>query len=171
MTTRDLYSEADIQARIQALAATIAADYSQKPLVLVGVLVGGFIVLADLARALWRAGKTDLTLDFIRTTSYLASDEAAQVPPKIIVDLNQPIAGKHVLLVEDICDTGLTLHLVQNHLLASEPASLKTLAFLNKPSRRQTEVKLDYIGFEVTGWIEGYGLDQDRACPTIRVKS
>ena len=127
--------------------------------------------MADLVRALWLAGHHDLDIDFITTSSYLESNISAQVPPKIILDLNRSLAGQHVLIVEDICDTGLTLNLVQKQLRAAGPKSLKTFTFLDKPSRRQVPVKLDYIGFTVNGWIEGYGLDADRACPSVVVKT
>jgi len=74
------------------------------------------------------------------------------------------------MIVEDIADTGNTLHLLQGYLKANDPASLKTFALLNKPSRREVEIDLDYFGFEVEGWIEGYGLDSCRACPSVTVR-
>jgi hypoxanthine phosphoribosyltransferase len=168
--TRELISEQQVKTKMEELAAQIAADYQGKPLVLVGVLTGGFIALADLSRALWRAGKRDIEIDFIRTSTYIDDCDDSRCPPKITVDLNKNIAGKHVLIVEDIADTGHTLHLLQNFLKANEPASLKTFAFLNKPSRREVEIELDYFGFEVEGWIEGYGLDSCRACPSVTVR-
>lgn len=168
--TRTLISEEQIKSKIDELAAQIVTDYQGKPLILVGVLTGGFMVLADLARALWRAGKQDIEIDFVKTSSYVDECDASRCPPKITVDLNKNIAGKHVLIVEDIADTGHTLHLLQNYLAANEPASLKTLALLNKPSRREVEINLDYYGFEVEGWIEGYGLDSLRARPVVTVR-
>ena len=168
--TRELIPEAQIKLKIEALAQQIVADYQGKPLILVGVLTGGFMVLADLARALWRAGKHDLEIDFVKTSSYVDDCDTSRCPPKVTVDLNKSIAGKHVLIVEDIADTGYTIHLLQNHLHADEPASLKTFALLNKPSRREVEIQLDYFGFEVDGWIEGYGLDSLRACPSVTVR-
>lgn len=168
--TKTLISEDEIKLKIDELAAKIAQDYQGKPLILVGVLTGSFMVLADLARSLWRAGKHDLEIDFVKTSSYVDECDASHCPPKITVDLAKNIAGKHVLIVEDIADTGHTLHLLQNYLNANEPASLKTFALLNKPSRREVEIELDYFGFEVNGWIEGYGLDSLRACPTVTVR-
>lgn len=168
--TRELISEDQIKLKIDELAAQIAKDYQDKPLMLVGVLTGGFMALADLCRALWRAGKHDLEIDFVRTSSYVDECDESHCPPKVTVDLNKNIAGKHVLIVEDIADSGHTLHLLQNYLKANEPASLKTFALLNKPSRREVEIQLDYCGFEVEGWIEGYGLDSLRACPSVTVR-
>lgn len=167
---RELISPKKIQDRIDELARQIAADYPNQPLTLIGVLTGGFIVLADLSRALWQAGMRDLDIDFIKTTSYIADSAQGKIPPKVVMDLQKSIAGKDVLIVEDIADTGHTLHLVQKHLLAAEPKSLKTFAFLNKPSQREVAITLDYFGFEVDGWIEGYGLDSLRACPSVMVR-
>lgn len=169
-SVRELINPEQIDQKLDELAQRIAADYTGKPLVLVGVLTGGFMFLADLARALWRAGLKDISIDFIKTSSYIDDCDESHCPPKITVDLNGNIAGKHVLVVEDIADTGSTLKLVQNYLKANEPASLKTVAFLNKPSRRQVDIDLDYYGFEVDGWIEGYGLDGLRACPSVTVR-
>jgi hypoxanthine phosphoribosyltransferase len=168
--TKILITPEQIKQKIDELAQQIVHDYEGKPLVLVGVLTGGFMVLADLARALWTRGKQDIDIDFVKTTSYVDECDESRCPPKITVDLNKDISGKHVLIVEDIADTGHTLHLLQNYLSANEPASLKTLALLNKPSRREVEIHLDYFGFEVDGWIEGYGLDSQRACPAITVR-
>lgn len=166
----ELISQEKIQGRIDELAAQIAADYHGQPLTLIGVLTGGFIVLADLARALWRAGMRDLEIDFIKTTSYINDTPEGKTPPKVVLDLQKSIAGKHVLIVEDIADTGHTLYLAQKHLLATSPKSLKTLAFLDKPTKRQVTITLDYVGFVVDGWIEGYGLDSLRACPAVMVR-
>lgn len=127
-------------------------------------------MLADLARALYRAGFHDVEIDFIKTTSYVTDSAISKMPPKIVMDLQKSIAGKDVLIVEDIADTGHTLHLIQKHLMAAEPKSLKTLAFLNKPSKREVDIQLDYFGFKVDGWIEGYGLDSLRACPSVMVR-
>lgn len=168
--TRELISEQQIQQKMTELAKQIVADYQGKPLILIGVLTGGFMALADLSRELWRLGKHDITIDFIRTSTYVDECDESRCPPKVTVDLNKSITGKHVLIVEDIADTGHTLHLIQNYLKANEPASLKTFAFLNKPSRREVEIKLDYYGFEVEGWIEGYGLDSIRSCPSVTVR-
>jgi len=168
--TKTLISEDQISAKLTELAAQIVVDYQDKPLILVGVLTGGFMVLADLARAIWRAGKQDVEIDFVKTSSYVDECDESHCPPKVTVDLTRNIAGKHVLIVEDIADTGHTLHLLQRYLKANDPASLKTFALLNKPSRRQVEIELDYFGFEVDGWIEGFGLDAIRACPCVTVR-
>ncbi len=168
--TKTLIPEEEIKLKIDEIASKIATEYQDKPLILIGVLTGGFMVLADLARSIWRAGKHDVEIDFVTTSSYLDDCDSSRCPPKVTVDLRKNITDKHVLIVEDIADTGHTLKLVQQYLSANNPASIKTFALLNKPSRREVEIELDYFGFEVEGWIEGYGLDSIRACPTVTVR-
>ena len=166
----ELISPEKISQKIDELAAQIALDYQGKSLILLGVLRGGFIVLADLSRALWRAGMRDIVVDFVKVSSY-DNDETRHTHPHVDLDLCIDITGKHVLVVEDIADTGLTLDLLGTYLMANHPSSVKTFALLNKPSGRIVEVKLDYVGFEVEGWIEGYGLDNLRACPSVTVRN
>jgi hypoxanthine phosphoribosyltransferase len=165
----ELISPEQISQKIDELAKQIAEDYLGKSIILLGVLRGGFIVLADLSRALWRAGMREITIDFVKVSSY-DDDVSRHSHPHIDLDLSIDISDKHVLIIEDIADSGLTLNLLEDYLKASNPATLKTVAFLNKPSGRKVEVKLDYIGFEVDGWIEGYGLDGLRACPSVTVR-
>ncbi len=160
-------SRDEINRKLNDLAHQIINDHNHEPILLIGVLTGGFIVLADLARSLWDAGQSDIEIDFVKTTSYIDDTVASRHQPKIVVDLNKSIEGKNVIIVEDIADTGHTLHLLQKYLSTGSPKKLSTLALLNKPSRREVEINLDYIGFEVTGWIEGYGLDSIRACPDV----
>jgi len=168
--TRQLISSEQINQKIEEIANQIANDYKGEQLYLVGVLTGGFIVLADLVRALWRAGMQNIEIDFVKTSSYVEDCNESHCPPRVSVDLSKNIQGKHVLIVEDIADTGHTLKLLNEYLTANKPASLKTFALLNKPSRREVEISLDYIGFEVDGWIEGYGLDSIRGCPAVMVR-
>lgn len=170
MTSRQLISPQEIQQKIDEIAIQIAKEYQGQPVVLVGVLGGAFMVLADFARSLWRAGHRDIAIDFVKTSSYVNEATESTRHPKIALDLSTSITGKHVLIVEDIADTGHTLKLLQNHLGAEKPSSLKTFALLNKSSRREVEVYLDYVGFEIDGWIEGYGLDSTRACPAVMVR-
>lgn len=167
---RDLITEQQIKEKMDELAKQIVADYHGEGIYLIGILTGGFMATSDLARALWRAGNHDVEIDFVKTSSYTDDCDASRCPPKIVLDLQKSVAGKNVLIVEDIADTGHTLELLQNYLKAESPKSLKTFALLNKPSRREVDIPLDYIGFEVDGWIEGYGLDSFRACPTVTVR-
>jgi hypoxanthine phosphoribosyltransferase len=151
-----LLTEEQIAARVAELAATISHDYAdQGEIVLVGVLKGAFIFLADLARRLTIPRR----VDFIALSTYPdeATDPAAV---RLIMDLRIDIAGRHVLVVEDIVDTGHTLSYLKRILAARRPASLKTCVLLHKPTRRQVEVTADYLGFEIPDrWVVGYGLD------------
>jgi hypoxanthine phosphoribosyltransferase len=165
-----LISPDQIKTRLDELASQIVKDFAGEPLTLIGVLTGGFIVLADLSRALWQQGLHEIDIDFIKTASYVADSAASHLPPKIVVDLNRDLKGKNVLIVEDIADSGRTLRLVQEYLSVGNPKSLKTFALLNKLSKREVAITLDYWGFAVDGWIEGYGLDSLRACPAVMVR-
>ena len=151
------------------LAAQIEKDYAEvDDLLIMCVLKGAFIFLADLTRYLQRPH----AVDFMAISSYGAgviSSGAVQ----IIMDLKQDIAGRHVLIVEDIIDSGHTLSYLQRLLLAREPASLRICTLLNKPSRREVDVPVDYIGFDIPDeFVVGYGLDFDehyRNLPDIAV--
>lgn len=143
-----------IKERIAALGAQISADYGDRPVVLVGVLKGSFVFLADLARHI----SSPVRIDFIGTKSYEGATTSGQV--QLTKDLDKPIEGLDVLLVEDIIDTGLTLNYLKHLLAQRNPRSLKTVAFLDKPSRRKIEVQGDYIGFTIEDkFVIGYGLD------------
>lgn len=153
---RVFIDEVEIEARVATLAGQIEADYAHiDDLLLICVLKGGYMFLADLSRAL----KRPHTLDFMGVSSYgrgTISTGAVQ----IIMDLKQPIDGRHVLIVEDIVDSGRTLDYLRQNFLARQPASLKICTLLNKPSRREIEVPIDYIGFDIPDeFVIGYGLD------------
>jgi hypoxanthine phosphoribosyltransferase len=155
---RVFIDEARLQARIMELARQIEADYAQTDdLLLICVLKGGYVFLGDLSRALQRPH----ALDFMGVSSYgrgTTSSGAVQ----IILDLKQPIDGRHVLIIEDIIDSGRTLSYLRQNLLARQPASLKICTLLNKPSRREVDVPVDYIGFDIPDeFVVGYGLDFD----------
>jgi hypoxanthine phosphoribosyltransferase len=156
-----------IERKVTELGARISKDYAgRKPLLLVGVLKGSFIFLADLSRRI----SIPHSVDFIALSSYgNATRSTGEV--RLIMDLRQAIAGKHVLIVEDIVDTGHTLAYLTHILGAREPASLETCALVHKPSRREVEVPLHYVGFEIPDkWVVGYGLDyadQYRTLPYI----
>jgi len=158
MTQNDpgfLISEDQIRARVQAMARDIERDYRNKNPLLVGVLKGSFIFLADLVREL----PFPVEIDFLAVSSYgKATETSGEV--KIIKDLSEPIEGRHVLLVEDIVDTGLTLQYLYRLLMDRAPASLRIAVFLDKKERRVVEVPIHYIGFEVPDlFLVGYGLD------------
>ena len=153
-----------IQARVKEMGAQISRDYSgEKPLVL-GILKGASIFHADLVRAI----NLDLSFDFIAVGSYGSSTKSSG-EVRILKDLDESLEGKHVLLVEDIVDTGLTLHYLQQNLIARNPESLKIVALLNKPSRREIEVPVEYVGFEIPDeFVVGYGLDYDQRYRNLR---
>lgn len=155
-TTNTLISQADIHTRIQSLAAEIERDYPPGEGVhLVAVLKGGFMFMADLVRAM----SERVTMDFMAVSSYgKGTTSSGQV--RVLKDLDSNVEGRHVILVEDIVDTGLTLHYLQDLLRARAPKTLKTACLLSKPSRRKVDVTVDYIGFTIEDhFVVGYGLD------------
>jgi len=164
-----LLSQEQIQARIEAMAAEIVADYPpDEDIHLICVLKGGFVFLSDLVRAL----KARVTLDFIALSSYgKGTKSSGEV--RLLKDVDHALEDRHVIIVEDIVDTGLTLHYLQEILRARSPKTLRTACLLSKPSRRQLEVAVEYIGFTIEDrFVVGYGLDYDeryRGLPYIAV--
>jgi hypoxanthine phosphoribosyltransferase len=149
-----LITEDQIRQRVNELAKTISRDYQGSKPLLVGLLKGSFIFLADLARAL----DIDSEIDFLTVSSYGNSMENSEV--RILKDLGEPIQGRDVLIVEDIIDTGLTLSRILELLAARHPRSQKVCTLLNKPSRRKAEVTVDYNGFDIDDvFVAGYGID------------
>lgn len=153
----EFLSAAEIDARVKALAGEIRRAAGPDTAVhLVGVLKGAFIFLADLMRALGGP----VSCDFIAVSSYAGTHSTGQV--QILKDLDRPIEGRHVVIVEDIVDTGLTLSYLQDVLRTRAPKSLRTACLLSKPSRRKVDVPVDYIGFTIDDrFVVGYGLDVD----------
>ena len=150
-----LIGEAELQARIRALGAEISADYQGRELLLVGVLKGAVFFMADLMRAISVACE----IDFMAISSYGAATDSSGVV-RILKDLDINIDGRHVLVVEDIIDSGLTLSYLLRNLESREPASLEICALLTKPDRREIDVPVRYIGFEIPNrFVIGYGLD------------
>jgi hypoxanthine phosphoribosyltransferase len=150
-----LITQEALQARIAALAAAIASDYAGKELLLVGVLKGGVVFLVDLARRL----TLPLEIDFMAVASYGNSTESSGVV-RILKDLDGPITGKHVLLVEDIVDSGLTLAYLLAHLERRHPASLRVCALLDKGKAATPAGAPAYLGFTIPDrFVVGYGLD------------
>jgi hypoxanthine phosphoribosyltransferase len=166
-----LITEEAIRRRVGELGRQISKDYDQvENLHLVGVLRGGFIFLADLSRAL----TIPRSVDFLAIASY-ETTVAPKGPARLITELRTDIAGKHVLVVEDIVDTGVTLDYLMSLLALRGLASLKCCVLLSKPSCRKAEVHIDYLGFEIPDvWVVGYGLDDKeryRALPYIGIPS
>ena len=150
-----LISEEELSKKVEELAGEISEDYKGCEVLVVTLLKGGVMFSVDLMRKL----TVPVEIDFMNVSSYGSSSKTSGVV-KIDKDLDKPIAGKHVLLVEDIIDSGLTLNYVKENLLSREPASLKICTILDKPSRRKTHVDVDYTGFEIPDeFVVGYGLD------------
>jgi hypoxanthine phosphoribosyltransferase len=145
----------DLRQRVRAIAAEINNDYAGENVLLVGVLKGAVFFLADLMRQL----DVECEVDFMAVSSYGSSTESSGVV-RILKDLDTPIEGRHVLVIEDIVDSGLTLSYLTRNLSARSPASLEVCALLVKPSRFKVEPNLKYVGFEIPDkFVVGYGLD------------
>jgi hypoxanthine phosphoribosyltransferase len=149
-----LVSETEIRDKVIELGRQISKDYEGQDLVLVGLLRGAIVFLSDLMRAI----DVPIQLDFIGISSYGDSTESGAV--RLVMDLETDIVGRHVLIVEDIVDTGKTLFYLVENLKARQPASLRVCALLDKPERRQVPIDVDYVGFEIADrFVVGYGLD------------
>lgn len=151
-----MISEEQLKARIQELGEVLTAEYAGKDPIVIGVLKGVVIFYADMIRQI----KTHCQMDFMWVSSYEGTDSTGNMIVR--KDISSDIKGRHVLILEDIFDTGNSLQFVRDHLLEKEPASLKICTLLDKPSRRKPgiTVKADYVGFEVpNAFVVGYGLD------------
>jgi hypoxanthine phosphoribosyltransferase len=150
-----LFSRQQLTERVHALGQQISADYKGQAIVLIGVLKGAAIFLSDLARSI----TVDNTFDFVAVSSYgRARVSSGQV--KLIKDIDNPIEDKHVILVEDILDTGLTLSYLRQLMLQHKPASLKIATCLDKPDRRLVPIEADYVCFKIPNrFVVGYGMD------------
>jgi hypoxanthine phosphoribosyltransferase len=167
-----LIKEESIRGRVAELARRISNHYAEAgadEVILIGVLRGAFIFLADVTRQLTVPHR----VDFIALSAYGASAATTPGAVRLLMDARIDLAGRHVLIVEDIVDTGQTLRYLLNMLEARRPASLKTCALVRKPGRAEVKVPVDYLGFEVPDvWVVGYGLDykdQWRTLPYIGV--
>jgi hypoxanthine phosphoribosyltransferase len=171
-TMEVLFSAEQIQQRVAALGQQISDEYADlppgQPVVLIGVLKGAAIFLSDLARAI----TIDNTFDFVAVSSY-GRARVSSGAVKLIKDIDNPIEGRHVILVEDILDTGLTLSYLRGLMLQHKPASLKIATCLDKPERRLVPIEADYIGFKIPNqFVIGYGMDYAevyRNVPDIRL--
>ena len=157
-TTTDpevLFSREQIRHRVAEMGREIDRDYAGEQIVLVGVLKGAAIFLADLARSI----SVDNTFDFVAVSSY-GKEQRSSGAVKLIKDLDQPIEGKNVIIVEDILDTGLTLHFLRSLFEQHQPRTLRIAALLDKPSRRLEKIDADYVGFTIPNqFVIGYGMD------------
>ncbi|MBS1150685.1 MAG: hypoxanthine phosphoribosyltransferase [Myxococcaceae bacterium] len=152
-----MIDSATVEARVRELGVQIARDYQGKDLTLIGILKGSVFFTTDLARAI----DLPLTVEFLGVSSYQGGTETTG-EVRITSDLTKPMAGKHLLIVEDIIDTGLTMKFLLENLSARHPASLKICTLLEKPSRARTTVPIDYKGFVIEDkFVVGYGLDFD----------
>lgn len=152
-----LFPHTSIDTQVKALAARITADYSGRDILLVAVLKGSFLFVADLARAI----KLPLSIDFVRLASY-GSDTRSSGIVEIRMDLELPIRGRDVIIVEDIIDSGFTLETLYHQLLQRQPQSLRICTLIDKTSRREVPIQPDYVGFAIDdGFVVGYGLDFD----------
>jgi len=168
MTLSTLIDQDAISVRVGELAEEISRDYAEaEELVLIGVLKGSFIFLADLSRRLTIPHR----IEFISVSSYGERESEDPGAVRLILDVRHDIGGKHVLIVEDIVDTGHTLAYLMRLLSARLPESLKACTLLHKPDRNEVDVTIDYLGFDIPDvWVVGYGLDyaeQYRTLPRI----
>ena len=153
-----LASEEQIRARIAQLGARLTEDYAGKEPLFVGVLKGCFMFMADLVRAC----ELKCTVDFMVVSSY-GSGTSSTGAVKIVKDLSDDIEGRDVIIVEDILDSGNTLHYLSGYLSGRNPASIRIVTLLDKPDRRTADVRADYVGFTIPdAFVVGYGLDYDQ---------
>ncbi len=149
-----LLSEEQIQQKVAEVAGTIGRDYTDKDPIFVGILKGCFIFMADLMRYV----DINCSMDFMAVSSYSGTSSTGAV--KINKDLSQDIEGRHVIIVEDILDSGVTLSYLKNYLMGRKPASIKIVTLMDKPARRKADIFADYSCFDVPdAFVVGYGLD------------
>jgi hypoxanthine phosphoribosyltransferase len=152
-----MLSQEHLAARVRELGAEITAAYAGKEVTVVGVLSGSFIFMADLVRHI----ELPIRCDFLGLSSYGSATESSGVVA-ITKDLSGPVEGRHILVVEDIVDTGLTMAYLLKNLATRKPASVRIVSLLSKPARRQVEVAIDFLGFTIEDrFVVGYGLDFD----------
>ena len=156
-----------IQSRVKKLAEKISSDYEGKEIIAVGILKGAYMFFTDIVKLI----QVQVEVDFLVASSYIKAESTGNVV--IHADIREDIKGKHVLLIEDIVDTGRTLKYIKDTLLSRGPASLKICAFLDKKAHRKADIEIDYTGFDIPDeYVVGYGLDYDskyRNLPYIAV--
>lgn len=150
-----------IQERLEEVAVEITPQFVHKNILVIGLLKGAFQVISDLVRLLHSKGLTDIEVDFMQVHSY-TSGTTSTYEPKILSEASSTVAGRDILLIDDICDTGRSIEFVTRWLKTRHPGSLKTFVLLDKPSRRTTTFVPDYTGFTIPDiWVQGYGMDTD----------
>ena len=163
-----LFSKEAIEEKVKELASRISSDYKEKEPVFIGILNGAVFFLSDLVREV----SVPVKMDFIRASSY-GSEMVSSAKVQLTKDIEIPVQGKPVILVEDIVDTGLTLSYIMKNLEQQHPESIKICSLINKLERREVSIHVDYFGFQIEeGFIVGYGLDYDedyRQLPDIYV--
>jgi hypoxanthine phosphoribosyltransferase len=168
MNKKVLYSKEDIAKRVEELAVIISREYEGRDVVFVGILKGAFMFLADLVRTI----AIPHSIDFMRVASY-GSETVSSGKVRVTKDVETPMEGKDIIVVEDIIDTGITLAFLKEYLKERNPNSVKVCTLLDKKERRQVEIDADYVGFTLgEGFIVGYGLDFNerfRSLPDIYV--
>ncbi|KAF0179875.1 MAG: hypoxanthine phosphoribosyltransferase [Nitrospirae bacterium] len=164
---KPLLSAEQIQDKVTELARRISDDYAGKEILAIGILKGSFMFFADLIRAV----QVPVSIDFIIATSYIKTASTGTVT--VHSDVREDVAGKHVLLIDDIVDTGISLRQICDQLRAKNPASLKICTLLDKEDRRAVDIPLDYVGFKIPNhFVVGYGLDFEnhyRNLPNIAI--
>lgn len=153
-----MITEEQLKLRIEELGKQISEDFKGEEVLVVGILKGAVLFLSDLIREI----KVDTKIDFMAVTSYGASTKSSGVV-RILKDLDSGIEDQNIIIVEDIIDSGVTLHYLRDYLMGRKPKTLKICTLLDKPDRREVDIKADYTGFEVENkFIVGYGLDYDQ---------
>jgi hypoxanthine phosphoribosyltransferase len=156
LTIKPYITEEQLQKKVAEIGEAITKKFKGQEVVAVCVLKGSFVFYSDLIRQI----QTDISCEFFGVSSYHGSTSSGEV--KVTLDLTHPIEGKHVLLVEDIVDTGITMNYLKNSINARKPASLTTIALLEKPEALKVPCKLDHVGFQITNeFVVGYGLDYE----------
>jgi hypoxanthine phosphoribosyltransferase len=156
ITGKPLLAVEQIQEKVSELAARISNDYEGKELLAIGILRGAFMFFSDIVKSI----RIPITIDFLIVSSYIKTQSTGEI--EIHADLREGVKGRHVLLIEDIVDTGLSLDYISKMLLKRDPSSLKICALLDKRARRRVDVPLDYVGFQIPDeYVVGYGLDYD----------
>jgi hypoxanthine phosphoribosyltransferase len=167
VTGKPMLSAEQIRIRVSELGSMISSDYEGREILAIGILKGSFMFYADLVRCI----KVPITNDFIIASSYVKTSSSGKLD--IFYDVREEIKGKHVLLIDDIIDSGLSLNCIRDKILQANPESLKICCFLDKKACRKVDVPVDYVGFEIPdAFIVGYGLDyenQFRNLPYITI--
>jgi hypoxanthine phosphoribosyltransferase len=156
VTGKPFLTVEQIQNRVKELADKISGDYEGKEILAVGILKGAFMFFTDIVKLI----QVPLEIDFLVASSYIKTETTGEV--EIHADIREDIKGKHVLLIEDIVDTGLTLKYIKDILLKRNPSSIKICAFLDKQAHRKVDLDVDYVGYEIPDhYVVGYGLDYE----------